>query len=189
MSLPLEARISQISPETSPSKRPALALSSARLADTAQGDKAGGISPTVVRGLVRFTDFALVALIGVVIALFYIDETAVAQNPRYLAAVVFTGAATITAFELLDLYSLRAFSSFVLRMPRVVLGWSLAFAALVIGIFLLKIGADISRVWLTTWYVAGAATLVAWRLAIAWTMRGWAKSGRLYQRAVIYGAG
>src|SRR5690606_15402313 len=47
----------------------------------------------------------------------------------------------------------------------------------------------VSRVWLTAWYIAGAASLISGRIGLAWIMRALAKNGRLYQRAVIYGAG
>jgi lipopolysaccharide/colanic/teichoic acid biosynthesis glycosyltransferase len=97
--------------------------------------------------------------------------------------------ATVITFHLLDLYALRVFSSFVKKMPGIVLGWSITFVMLVAAIFFLKMGAEVSRVWLATWYVAGAVALVAERIVVAYLMRKWAKSGRLYQRAVIYGSG
>jgi CoA-binding domain len=164
-------------------------LHGARLADTRIADKSSVISPLVVRGLVRIADFVLVTLLGLVIAHMYINETGVLGNTRYISAVLLTGVALVATFELLGLYSLRVLSSFVKKMPAVVLGWTMAFAALVAAIFFLKIGSDVSRVWLAAWYVSGAFALVAERVIVAWTMRGWAKSGRLYQRAAIYGAG
>ena len=164
-------------------------LKRALLADTRTAGSASTISPTVVRGVVRIADVLVVTLTGLAIAHAYINEIGVLNTPRYLAAIALTGVATLAAFEMLGLYTLRAFASFVRKMPAVVLGWTSAFAALVAGVFFLKIGADMSRFWLASWYVAGAAALVAERLIVAWTIRHWAKSGRLYQRAVIYGAG
>ncbi len=160
-----------------------------RLADSGVAAKASGISPVVVRGCVRLADFLVVTLLGLAIAALYIDESYVASNPRYLAAIALTGFATVGVFELLRLYELRTFSSFVKKTPRVIFGWSIAFAVLVVGLFLLKMGSDVSRVWLTTWYLAGAAAFAGERMVLAWMMRSWAKNGRLYQRAVIYGAG
>jgi Undecaprenyl-phosphate glucose phosphotransferase len=164
-------------------------LHGARLADTRIADKSSVISPIVVRGMVRVADFVLVTTLGLVIAHMYINETGVLGNPRYITAVAMTGAALVASFELLGLYTLRVLSSFVKKMPAVALGWTIAFAGLVAAIFFLKIGADVSRFWLAAWYIAGAATLIAERILVAWCMRVWAKSGRLYQRAVIYGAG
>ncbi len=174
------------------SKRPAaqpIMLKGARLADTRPAGKSSMISPVVVCGLVRLADFLIVSALGLAIAHMYVNEAGVLQTPRYLIAAPVIGLATVIVFELLGLYSLRVFSSFVRKMPTVVLGWSIAFTVLVAGLIFLKIGGDVSRVWLATWFVAGAGALVAERLIVAWTMRSWAKSGRLYQRAAIYGSG
>ncbi len=159
-----------------------------RLADSGLAGRTSSISPVVVRGCVRLADFLVVTLLGLAIAAMYIDEAYVASNPRYLAAIFMTGFVTVGVFELLRLYELRSFSSFVKKTPRVIFGWSIAFAVLVVGLFLLKIGAEVSRFWLSTWYLAGAAAFAGERMVLGWLMRSWAKSGRLYQRAVIYGA-
>jgi Undecaprenyl-phosphate glucose phosphotransferase len=164
-------------------------LHGGRLADTRTADRLSAISPVVLRGAVRLSDFLIVTVLGLCIANMYIDETGVLSNTRYITSVLATGLVLVAALELLGLYSVRVFSSFVKKMPRLVLGWTIAFAALVATVFFLKIGADVSRVWLATWFVAGAFALAAERLMVAWKMRSWAKSGRLYQRAVIYGAG
>ncbi len=159
-----------------------------RLADSGLAGRTSSISPIVVRGCVRLADFAVVTLLGLAIAALYIDDTYVTSNPRYLAAIFMTGIVTVGVFELLRLYELRTFSSFVKKTPRVIFGWSIAFAVLVVALFLLKIGAEVSRFWLSTWYLAGAAVFAGERMVLAWLLRSWAKSGRLYQRAVIYGA-
>ena len=166
-----------------------VALHGGRLADTRTTDKSNGISPVVLRGIARLADFAIVTALGLIIAHTYIDETGVLENPRYITAVLMTGLATVAAFELLGLYNIRVFSSFVGKMPAVVLGWTIAFATLLATVFFLKIGSDVSRVWFAVWFVAGALALISARVIVAWKVRGWAKSGRLYQRAVIYGAG
>ena len=65
----------------------------------------------------------------------------------------------------------------------------MAFAGLVVALTLLKAGANVSRLWLGTWYLATLAAVTIERMTVAWTMRRLAKSGRLYQRAAIYGSG
>ncbi len=190
MSFPLEVHRSA-NPETSTGmqRRPILALASAKLSDRAIGSKSPVMSPTVLTGCVRLLECALVAAVGFVIAVAYVDEAGVAANPRYLGALALTALATSVIFQLLGLYSLRALSSFIVNMPRVVLGWTSAFAALVVALFLLKMGADVSRVWLTAWYATGMAVLLGARVGVGWTMKNWAASGRLFQRAAIYGVG
>jgi Undecaprenyl-phosphate glucose phosphotransferase len=191
MTYPLNAR-SRDDDATGATSSPAATIpfaASSRLAATRAAGPTSSISPVIMRGVVRLADLAVVTAFGLLIAVLYVDEPAVANDPRYLSAIALTGLATLVVFELLGLYTLRVFSSFVKKMPGVMLGWSVAFAVLVVGLFLLKIGAEISRVWLSAWYAAAAAGLLGERLAVAWTMRSLAKSGRLYQRAVIYGAG
>ena len=128
-------------------------------------------------------------LLGLAIAHVYVNETGVLQNTVYLFATTLVGVATVAAFQLLDLYSLRSLSAYVRNMAPAVFGWTVSFAALVAGIFFLNIGPEVSRVWLATWFVSGAAALLAQRLIAGWYVRSATRSGRLYQRAVIYGAG
>jgi Undecaprenyl-phosphate glucose phosphotransferase len=167
----------------------AIPLHGVRLADTRAADKSSMISPIVVRGLVRLADFVVVTMLGLVIAHMYINETGVLSNTRYLLAVALTGIALVAVYELLGLYGLRVLSSFVKKLPAIALGWTIAFAGLVASLFFLKMGSDVSRVWLATWFVSGALALATERVIVAWLMRSWAKTGRIYQRAVIYGAG
>ncbi len=167
----------------------AIPLKTPRLADTRLADRSSVVSPVVVRGLVQVADFVIVTLLGLAIAHAYVNEVGVLSTPRYLVMAPLVGLATVITFNLLDVYNLRVLSSFVKKMPRIVLGWTLAFIALVAGVFFLKMGADVSRVWLAAWYMAGAGALLIERVLVAWLIHGWAKSGRLYQRAVVYGTG
>ena len=159
-----------------------------RLADLRLHDKSSLISARVVRGLARIADVVLATLLGLVIALAYVSEPQILSNPVYLLAIAATGLLSLAAFEVLGLYSIAALSSALRQMPRVVLGWTIAFGMIVATVFFLKIGADLSRVWLAAWYTAGAAALVAERLVLSTLTRGWMREGRLYRRAVIYGA-
>ncbi len=160
-----------------------------RLADHRSADKSSVISPTVVRGSVRLFEFALLTTLGLAIAAAHINEIGVLATPRYVMAAPLVGAVTVLVFELFGLYSVRAFSAYVSKLPTIIVGWTAAFALLVAAVFFLKIGSDVSRVWLAAWFGAGALALVMTRLAISWMVRHWARTGRLYQRAAIYGAG
>ena len=68
------------------------------------------------------------------------------------------------------------------------LGWTIAFGLFVVSLFFTKMGAELSRVWLAVWYVAGATALIGERLILSTLTRGWMREGRLYRRAVLYGA-
>ncbi|AGK58033.1 undecaprenyl-phosphate glucose phosphotransferase [Hyphomicrobium denitrificans 1NES1] len=164
-----------------------LAFMRGKLADRADHQRT--LSPVIVSGSVRFTEFLIVTLLGLTIAHFYVAESSVLGNPAYLFATAVVGTTTVVVFGLLDLYSLRALSAHIKNLPAVMLGWTTAFAALIAAIFFLKIGPDISRVWLATWFASGAALVMTGRLVAGWYIRKAASSGRLYQRVAIYGAG
>ena len=169
--------------------KPSTVVALGRLADSRVADRSSLISPIVVRGCVRLADFAIITVLGLVIAGAYINEGSVFAAPRYVVATPIIAAVNVFVLQLLGLYRVRAFSAYVTKLPTVLVGWTAAFVILVAGVFFLKMGADFSRVWLAAWYCAGSLALIATRLAVATLVRHWARTGRLYQRVAIYGAG
>jgi Undecaprenyl-phosphate glucose phosphotransferase len=160
-----------------------------RLADFRFHDKSSLVSMVVIRGAVRAFDFAIVVALGLTIALLYVDEPIVVSNAAFLMAVIGAGLATVAAFELLQLYTLPALTSFIRHMPRVLLGWTAAFALLIAGLFFLKMGHEFSRVWFALWYATGAVALMTERFAVGTVVHHWTRQGRLFRRAAIYGGG
>jgi len=166
-----------------------LPLARPRLADFRVNDKSSLVSLVVLRGAVRLLDFGTVVLLGLGIALLYVSEQIVAGRISFLLAVAAVGLATVAAFELLRLYTLPAFTSTLRQMPRLLLGWTAAFAFLIAGVFFMKMGHEFSRVWFALWYAAGVAAIATERLAVSALVRHWTREGRLYRRAAIYGGG
>ena len=164
-------------------------LMGAKLADRRPAGRQRDLSPVVVRGTIRCADFLIVTLLGLAIAHLYVNETGVLQNTIYLFATALVGTMTVVVFQLLELYSLRALSAYVHRMPAAFFGWTVSFAALVAGVFFLKIGPEVSRVWLAMWFASGSIALLSLRLIAGHYVRSAARSGRLFQRAAIYGVG
>jgi Undecaprenyl-phosphate glucose phosphotransferase len=159
-----------------------------RLADFSSHDKSSLISLIVVRGVMRILDFAAPALVGLAIALLYVDEPVISRA-AFLLAAIFVGLSTVAVFELLNLYSLPALTSAIRQMPRVLLGWTATFALLLAAVFFMKQGYEFSRVWFALWYTAGAAAILGQRLAVGSIVGHWTRQGRLYRRAAIYGGG
>ena len=60
---------------------------------------------------------------------------------------------------------------------------------LMVGIFLFKAGDMVSRVWLLTWFLAGAVMLVFYRLLLRSVVQRMTAQGRLKRRTVIVGGG
>jgi Undecaprenyl-phosphate glucose phosphotransferase len=164
-----------------------LAFMRGKLADRA--DHARTLSPVLVSGSIRCAELLMSTILGLAIAHLYVKETTVVGDPAYLFATTLVGTATILVFGLLDLYSLRALSASIKSLPAAMLGWTTAFATLIAAIFFLKIGEEISRVWLAVWFVAGAVAIMIGRIVAGSYVRNAANSGRLYQRVAIYGAG
>ncbi len=160
-----------------------------RLADFRIDDKTRLMSMVVIRGAVRALDIALVCVLGVVVALFYVDEPVIIGNTYYMAAIAMTAVVTVAGFDMLGLYSQASFNSFIRQMPRVLLAWTAAFALLLAAAFFLKAGHEFSRVWFAGWYVTGIVVLLGERLVVAGFVRRWTQQGRLYRRAAIYGGG
>jgi Undecaprenyl-phosphate glucose phosphotransferase len=165
------------------------AVRAPRLADLSRGDKSSLISPVVVRGVVRFTDFALAASIGIAIAFLSMDMPSAAATALYIGTIAATSLVSVLLFDLLGLYSSRVFPLILQQLPRVLLGWTAAFALLASVIFFFKAGVQFSRAWLALWFVAGLFAVAAERIALFALVRRWTRSGRLYRRAVIYGIG
>jgi Undecaprenyl-phosphate glucose phosphotransferase len=152
-------------------------------------DRRRPLSAVVVSGSIRCADFLIVGLLGIAIAHVYVNETDVLKSTIYLFATGLVATATVVAFELLDLYSLRTLSTYVRTMPAIVFGWTATFAAFVAGVFFLKIGHEVSRIWLALWFAAGGVALLFERLMVGRYVREAGRSGRLFQRIAIYGSG
>jgi len=169
--------------------RGAVSISVPRLADFTQDTTSSLISPVVLRGTFRAIEAIVLCAIGAIVAKLYVNEPSVQLNAGYWAAHILTGLVAVISFELFGLYTMAALSASLANIPRILFGWTVAFAMCVAGIFFLKIGSEFSRVWLAAWFVFGSLALVATRLAFAETTRSLARAGRLYRRAAIYGGG
>ena len=161
----------------------------AKLADRRPAGSRPDLSPVIVRGSIRCLEFLIVTLLGLAIANLYVIEASVLQNTIYLFATALVGAVTVVVFEFLGLYSLRALSAYVEKMPATIFGWTVSFAALVATVFFLKIGPEVSRAWLAIWFASGGTALLTLRVIAGRYVHNAARSGRLFQRAAIFGVG
>jgi len=100
-----------------------------------------------------------------------------------------SGALTVGVFQVFGLYDGSRFSSFIAQLPRVLLGWAVTVALIGVGLVFLKSAHEYSRVWLALWLGFGAMGVLAGRATLVHLVRSWARQGRLYRRAVIYGTG
>ncbi|MEO0729854.1 MAG: undecaprenyl-phosphate glucose phosphotransferase, partial [Pseudomonadota bacterium] len=147
------------------------------------------VSRAVIRGFARVVECTLLAALGFAIAFLYVPEVTLTATSPYLFALLATSLVAVLIFDALTLYTVGALGSVVRQVPRLMLGWTVALAGLVAGVFFLKLGPEFSRVWLATWFASGAVAICAARGLFALQVQRWIRSGRLERRAVIYGGG
>lgn len=159
------------------------------LADYRRDHNVKQISPAIVSGLMQFAEFGVAMVSGLIVFALYIGGSEPAFTPLYIVSTVAVGLIAVLYFQFFRLYNTSAFASLHRQLPRIALGWSLAFATYLITLFFLQASADYSRVWLFVWYVAGFGALAAQRYGLSRFVRSWVRGGILDRRAVVVGAG
>ena len=160
-----------------------------RLAASWRSDEGAFVSQRVLSGAVRIMDAGLVAVVGLAIAFVYVSEPIVTRDADYILLLMASAIVQLSVFQALRLYDPARFSSFLGQLPRVLLGWMITLAIIGAGLVFMKSAQEYSRVWLALWFLAGGVALIGGRAALTHLVRTWARQGRLYRRAVIYGAG
>jgi Undecaprenyl-phosphate glucose phosphotransferase len=161
-------------------------LSQAALAVTSQ--KVGrAYSPVVIAGAVRIADFVLLSLIGVAFYLGYMVPLN-GFHWEYIAAILGMTATAVICFQASDIYDVQIFRGQLRQMTRMVSSWTFVFLLFIGASFFAKLGGEISRLWLSAFFIFGLAALVGERLFLRAMVRGWARQGRLDRRTIVVGA-
>ena len=145
-------------------------------------------SPIVVAGLVRLLDFMIIMATGLIVQHFYLPEGS-RDGFYYLIAAPTIAAMSIVMFQALQINNIQAFRAPVHQGLRIAAGFSLVLIAALATLFLLRIDAAFSRVWLISWYLAGLLGLLVERGMISVLVRHLTSTGRLERRTVIVGGG
>ncbi len=146
------------------------------------------ISPAMVSGYLRLTEFATLAVIAVVIMSSYVGIT-YAVPWRYVMAGLLGGLLHVIAGELLDIYQIRSVRNSARTFPRVAMALMAAFSVMALAAFFTKTSEDYSRFWFGSWFVISLGVLFAGRLLLNFRVRKWARNGTMERRAVIVGGG
>ena len=152
--------------------------------------KSGSLVPRRVLGdSVRILDFLVVIGTGLLVAELYVGDLFNAHGRDYLLAVAMTGFVLVLALDYQGLYKVTKFSNVFKQLPRIALSWAVSLSALVAVMFFLKVTEEFSRVWLTGWIICGTVAFLVTRIGLYYLVQYWARTGRLYRRAVIFGGG
>jgi Undecaprenyl-phosphate glucose phosphotransferase len=144
-------------------------------------------SPVVIGGLVRIADFVLISLTGIVL---YLGHVARADGVtwQYFAAIFAMTAAAVIAFQIADIYQVQLFRGHLKQITRMMSAWTVVFLLFIGATFFAKMGGDISRLWMSAFYLIGLSVLIVQRLVLRSLVRRWARDGRLDRRTVIVGS-
>ena len=146
------------------------------------------LSPVLIEGCVRLLDMLTVALVGGLVYWLYVAGSLENTAP-YQFTISGLAVGALIAFQALHLYQLGALRHFLSMAARIVAGWTMLFLVALAAFFFFKIGDQVSRVWLTGFYLLGLASLLGQRALAALTVKRLTRSGRLQCRTVIVGGG
>jgi Undecaprenyl-phosphate glucose phosphotransferase len=144
-------------------------------------------SPIVIAGVVRVIDFAMLSAIGIALYFGYVVPLSGFSWP-FLAAILGMAAMAVICFQAADLYQVQLFRGHLRQVTRMITSWAFVFLLFIGASFAVKLGNEISRLWLAAFFFSGLAALVAGRLFLRSLVRGWARHGRLDRRTIIVGA-
>jgi Undecaprenyl-phosphate glucose phosphotransferase len=161
-------------------------LSPAALAVTNQKVKRA-YSPIVIAGVVRLIDFALLSVVGIALYLFYVMPLA-GFHWEYVAAIVGMTVTAVVCFQAADIYQVQIFRGQLRQMTRMISSWALVFLLFIGVSFFARLGGEVSRLWLSSFFLVGLAALIAERLCLRAMVRSWARQARLDRRTIIVGA-
>jgi Undecaprenyl-phosphate glucose phosphotransferase len=161
-------------------------LSQAALAVTNQKVRRA-YSPIVVTGVVRVTDFVLLSFIGVVLYLGYVVPLGDFRW-EYVAAIFGITITAVICFQASDIYDVQTFRDQLRQMTGMITSWAFVFLLFIGASFFAKLGGEISRLWLSAFFIFGLAALVVERLLLRALVRGWARQGRLDRRTIVVGS-
>src|SRR5258705_5354312 len=161
-------------------------LTSAALAVSNQ--KVGrAYSPIVIAGVVRVIDFAMLSAIGIALYFGYVAPLR-GFSWEFLAAIFGVAATAVICFQAADIYQVQLFRGHLRQMTRMISSWAFVFLLFIGASFIVKLGSEISRLWLSTFFFVGLAALVTERVFVRTLVRSWARQGRLDRRTIVVGS-
>ncbi|HHY50323.1 MAG TPA: undecaprenyl-phosphate glucose phosphotransferase [Alphaproteobacteria bacterium] len=142
-------------------------------------------SGAVIVGIAQAIEALLLATLGFAIHSAYVA----ADGGLYISIILGAVIAANVAFNAAKTHRIAAYRTLAMQMGRVLAAWSVIFTVIAVGVFLFKASDYVSRVWLVSWFAAGAIVLVLFRLSLRALIQQWTREGKLKRRTVIVGGG
>src|SRR4030095_8524096 len=105
-------------------------------------------SPIVIAGVVRVVDFVMLSTIGIALYFGYVVPIS-GFAWEFLAAIFGVAATAVISFQAADLYQVQLFRGHLSQLTRMASSWAFVFLLFVGASFIVKLGSEISRLWLT----------------------------------------
>jgi Undecaprenyl-phosphate glucose phosphotransferase len=144
-------------------------------------------SPIVIAGVVRAADLVLLSFIGIALYLGYMAPLT-GFHWEYVAAIFGMTITAVICFQASDIYDVQIFRGQLRQMTRMISSWAFVFLLFIGASFFAKLDGEISRLWLSAFFIFGLAALVAGRLLLRTLVRHWARQGRLDRRTIVVGS-
>lgn len=143
-------------------------------------------SGNIIVGVAQVVEALLLGILGYGIHAAYVER---GQEGFYLLVTLGVCLATNIGLNLLRAHRITTYRRVVGQFGRVLAVWLSVMAVVTASIFFFKAGDMVSRVWLLSWFLSGAALLIIYRLALRFMVQRWTDLGRLKRRTVIVGGG
>jgi Undecaprenyl-phosphate glucose phosphotransferase len=149
------------------------------------------ISPEIVAGLTKLTDFCIVPLAAYgAFTLYIIEFLRLADRfTSYGLASLIAAAAFVTGLSRAQAYDFSRLSSLRWQATRGFLVWAATASLLLVLAFVTKLSSDYSRGWAVSWSLGVLGLFLIVRTILWMTIRNWALAGRLVRNVVIVGSG
>ncbi|MBX9909549.1 MAG: undecaprenyl-phosphate glucose phosphotransferase [Beijerinckiaceae bacterium] len=146
------------------------------------------LSPVMIEGFVRLFDVLAVVGVGGFVYWLYVAGN-VESATTYQITIPLLAVGALGTFQALQLYHIGALRHFITMAVRLTAGWTTLFLITLAAFFFLKIGDQVSRVWLASLYAGGLGALLFERLCVTLGVRHLTRMGRLERRTAIVGGG
>ena len=168
---------------------PAAPPNAGGLSALAAGLTSALMTPAMFVSVARVAETAALVAVGSLTAWLYVPAADLGHGNNYVLAPVLAALIATSIFRVFGLYTAAVFTLPLQHTVRLALGWALALLALMASLFVVKLGAEFSRVWLMLWFVAGFAAIGVSRVVLLVMTRAARRAGYLTRNAIIYGSG
>jgi Undecaprenyl-phosphate glucose phosphotransferase len=147
------------------------------------------VSPKLVAMAVRLLEAFFIMVVALGCAMRYPGLDGAKPFGLYLGLSVAVAVIMPVLMEIAGLYKLEPLLLPLKQTAKIGFIWMAVFGALTIGVFLLKVGPSLSRLWLLTWGFSGLFFFLAIRHFVSHALRHLNRSGQFNRRAIIVGGG